>query len=59
MLLVNSNGHLAKRGVGRHHFSPLRMKRIYVIQGPSPYRAVNTLHLGYKKQIVKVLKVKM
>jgi len=30
----------------------VKMKRIRFIQGPSPYRAVNTFHLGYKNQSV-------
>jgi hypothetical protein len=35
----------------------LKTKRIYFIQGLSPYRAVNTLYLGYKKQTVNVVAV--
>jgi hypothetical protein len=34
--------------------NPLKTQRICVIQGLSPYRAVNTLHLGYKNRTVKV-----
>ena len=37
------------------YFNPLKTKCIYVIYGLSPYRAVNTLHHGYKKQTVKVV----
>ena len=32
--------------------NPLNMKSICVIYGLSPYRAVNTFHLGYKNQSV-------
>jgi len=34
------------------HFNPLRTKRTRVIKGLSSYRAVNTLHFGYKNQSV-------
>ena len=37
------------------HFNPLKTKRICVIPGLSPYRAVNTLHLGYKILSVNVV----
>ena len=33
----------------------LKTKRICVLLGLSSYRAVNTLHLGYKSQTVKVV----
>jgi hypothetical protein len=36
-------------------FNPLRTKRICFIQGLSAYRAVNTLHFGYKNQSLNVL----
>jgi hypothetical protein len=36
-------------------FNPLKMKRIGFIQGLSAYRAVNTLHFGYKNQSLNVL----
>jgi hypothetical protein len=36
-------------------FNPLKTKRICFIQGPSAYRAVNTLHFGYKNQSLNVL----
>ena len=32
--------------------NPLNTKRISVRRGPSPYRAVNTLHVGCKNQSV-------
>jgi hypothetical protein len=35
--------------------NPLKMKRICFIQGLSAYRAVNTLHFGYKNQSLNVL----
>jgi hypothetical protein len=35
--------------------NPLKTKRIYFIEGLSPYRAVNTLHFGYKNQYLNVL----
>jgi hypothetical protein len=35
--------------------SPLKTKRICFIQGLSEYRAVNTLHFGYKNQSLNVL----
>jgi hypothetical protein len=34
---------------------PLKTKRICFIQGLSPYRAVNTLHFGYKNQSLNIL----
>jgi hypothetical protein len=37
------------------HINPLKMKHICVIYGLSPYRAVNTLHLGSKNQRVNVV----
>jgi hypothetical protein len=36
-------------------FNPLKTKRICFIQGLSAYRAVNTLHFGYKNQSLNVL----
>jgi hypothetical protein len=35
--------------------NPLKTKRICFIQGLSVYRAVNTLHFGYKNQSLNVL----
>jgi hypothetical protein len=35
--------------------NPLKTKRICFIYGLSPYRAVNTLHFGYKNQSLNVL----
>jgi hypothetical protein len=35
--------------------NPLKTKRVCIIEGVSPYRAVNTLHLGYKNQSVNVV----
>jgi hypothetical protein len=35
--------------------NPLKTKRICFIQGLSAYRAVNTLHFGYKNQSLNVL----
>ena len=40
-------------------FSHLRTKPILVIQRLSPYRAVNTLHFGYKTQYVNDVKGKV
>jgi hypothetical protein len=37
------------------NFNPLKTKRICFIYGLSAYRAVNTLHLGYKNQSLNVL----
>jgi hypothetical protein len=36
-------------------FNPLKTKHICFIQGLSAYRAVNTLHFGYKNQSLNVL----
>jgi hypothetical protein len=38
-----------------HNVNPLKTKLISFIQGLSPYRAVNTLHFGYKNQSLNVL----
>jgi hypothetical protein len=35
--------------------NPLKTMRICFIQGLSAYRAVNTLHFGYKNQSLNVL----
>jgi hypothetical protein len=35
--------------------NPLKAKRVCFIQGLSAYRAVNTLHFGYKNQSLNVL----
>jgi hypothetical protein len=35
--------------------NPLKTKRICFIEGLSAYRAVNTLHFGYKNQSLNVL----
>jgi hypothetical protein len=35
--------------------NPLKTKHIYFIYGLSAYRAVNTLHFGYKNQSLNVL----
>jgi hypothetical protein len=35
--------------------NPLKMKRICFIYGLSEYRAVNTLHFGYKNESLNVL----
>jgi hypothetical protein len=37
------------------YFNPLKTKRVCFIQGLSAYRAVNTLHFGYKNQSLNVL----
>jgi hypothetical protein len=37
------------------HINPLKTKRICFIEGLSAYRAVNTLHFGYKNQSLNVL----
>jgi hypothetical protein len=37
------------------YFNPLKTKLICFIQGLSAYRAVNTLHFGYKNQSLNVL----
>jgi hypothetical protein len=36
-------------------FNPLKTKRVCFIYGLSAYRAVNTLHFGYKNQSLNVL----
>jgi hypothetical protein len=36
-------------------FNPLKTKRLCFILGLSAYRAVNTLHFGYKNQSLNVL----
>jgi hypothetical protein len=36
-------------------FNPLKTTRICFIEGLSAYRAVNTLHFGYKNQSLNVL----
>jgi hypothetical protein len=38
-----------------NRINPLKTKRICFIQGLSAYRAVNTLHFGYKQQSLNVL----
>jgi hypothetical protein len=38
-----------------YDINPLKTKRICFIQGLSAYRAVNTLHIGYKNQSLNVL----
>jgi len=35
--------------------NPSKKKHICIIQGPSTYRAVNTLNLGYKNQTVNAV----
>jgi hypothetical protein len=35
--------------------NPLKSKRVCFIEGISAYRAVNTLHFGYKNQSLNVL----
>jgi hypothetical protein len=42
--------HVFKKGI-----NPLKAMCICFIQGLGAYRAVNTLHLGYKNQSVNVL----
>jgi hypothetical protein len=37
------------------NINPLNTKRVCFIKGLSAYRAVNTLHFGYKNQSVIVL----
>jgi hypothetical protein len=39
----------------KKYINLLKMKRICFIQGLSAYRAVNTLHFGYKNQSLNVL----
>jgi hypothetical protein len=36
-------------------FNPLKTERVCFMQGLSAYRAVNTLHFGYKNQSLNVL----
>jgi hypothetical protein len=43
------------RRLGVTELNPLKTKRICFIQGLSAYRAVNTLHFGYKNQSLNVL----
>jgi hypothetical protein len=40
-----------------YNINALKTKRICFIQGLSAYRAVNTLHLGYKNQSLNVLNI--
>jgi hypothetical protein len=42
-------------GTGGFLINPLKTKRICFIQGLSAYRAVNTLHFGYKNQSLNFL----
>jgi hypothetical protein len=37
------------------YINPLKKKRICFIEGLSAYRAVNTLHFGYKNQSLNAL----
>jgi hypothetical protein len=37
------------------YFNPLKTVRICFIEGLSAYRAVNTLHLGYKNRTLNIL----
>jgi hypothetical protein len=39
----------------RSFINPLKTKRVCFIQGLRAYRAVNTLHFGYKNQSLNVL----
>jgi hypothetical protein len=39
----------------KRYFNPLKTKRISFTKGLSAYRAVNTLHFGYKNQSLNVL----
>jgi hypothetical protein len=41
------------------NFNPLKTKRVYFVQGLSAYRAVNTLHFGYKNQSLNFYKAKV
>jgi hypothetical protein len=50
----------AATGIGNYTYAayiinPLKTKRICFIQGLNAYRAVNTLHFGYKNQSLNVL----
>jgi hypothetical protein len=47
--------HSTKNTLNFAIFNPLKTKRISFIQGLSAYRAVNTLHFGYKNQSLNVL----
>jgi hypothetical protein len=40
-------------------YNPLKMKRVCFIQGLSMYRAVNTLHFGYKNHLLMFLRQKL
>jgi hypothetical protein len=47
--------HINAMWASRRIFNPLKTKRICFIKGLSAYRAVNTLHFGYKNQSLNVL----
>jgi hypothetical protein len=60
MLLVKynifwDNIKYTKHARNKSLFNPLKTKHICFIQGISAYRAVNTLHFGYKNQSLNVL----
>jgi hypothetical protein len=64
VLLLSGTRHTAILEVSRPLFfkssmfsklNPLKTKRICFIYGLSAYRAVNTLHFGYKNQSLNVL----
>jgi hypothetical protein len=52
ILLVRSLGRFSSSDLD---INPLKTKRICFIEGLSAYRAVNTLHFGYKNQSLNVL----
>jgi hypothetical protein len=51
VLIYTSSG----RFRGEAIINPLKTKRVCFIYGLSAYRAVNTLHFGYKNQSLNVL----
>jgi hypothetical protein len=51
----SSRLHCYSRHTAGALINPLKTKRIWFIQGLSAYRAVNTLHFGYKNQSLNVL----
>jgi hypothetical protein len=47
--------HSSRENVRIDGINPLKTKRVCFIYGLSAYRAVNTLHFGYKNQSLNVL----
>jgi hypothetical protein len=52
---LNTKNTLCARNVELLVINLLKTKRVCFIQGLSSYRAVNTLHFGYKNQSLNVL----